>query len=153
RLPRVSRVALSDRDAEEHARSAHLMRPDRPDVWDAGLLDVLTQQSGSSHGAVARQLIGRALRRTAQKDRVVAVVDSLDVEDRLLAHVATVVSGPLSKGALLSAFVRVHESLQGDLRVGRNRQARQFSPDDLDGFAPDPSGDVVLADPIRGLAA
>jgi hypothetical protein len=79
-------IALLDGDAEQQPRGADLVRPGGGDVGHAGLHDVLAHDRRAGERAVARDLVGRALRRAAEQDRIVAVIDRLDVHHRLVAR-------------------------------------------------------------------
>src|SRR5262249_46793055 len=84
-----------------HARSADLVAPHRLHAGNAGISDVLLDGGRAHHRAIARHLVGtRAHRRHAHHDRVVAVIDRLDVEHRDLATAAGVVPGPFAARAL-----------------------------------------------------
>ena len=149
----VAAIALLDGDAEEHARAADLMRPDRGHVGHAGRRDVLADQRRAGDGAIARLLFGRALRRAADHDRVVAVVDGLDVEHRLLADVAAVVAGPFAERPFQLAFARLHEAFDDHLGVGRNRQTSDRALDHLDRLAAQAAGDIQFAHAVGHFAA
>src|SRR6267142_7209870 len=96
-LHRVPGIALLDRDRVQHAGTADLVTPDLLDARYAGIDHVLLDDGRAHHGAVARHLVGTgAHRRHAEQDRIVAVVDRLDVDDRHLANAARIVPGPFA---------------------------------------------------------
>src|SRR6266516_7589569 len=99
-LHRMPRVALSDRHADQHPRRADLMRPHRLHIGHAGFDDVLSEQRRARHRAVPRELVGRPERRAAEDDRIVAMVDRLNVEHWLRPYIAGVVAGPLAERPL-----------------------------------------------------
>src|SRR5487761_1086378 len=106
-LPRVTRIALIDSDREQKPRAADLVRPGGDHARDAGLLDVFAQQRGADDRAVAADFVRRPLRRAAEQDRIVAVVDGLDVEHGFGPQVAGVITGPLAERAFDARLVRL----------------------------------------------
>src|SRR6478735_9506728 len=98
RLYRVPGIALGDRERVQHARAADLMAPDGLDPGNAGIGDILLDRGRTHHRAIARHLIrASAHGRHAKHDRIVAMIDRLDVEYRDLPHAAGVVSGPFAE--------------------------------------------------------
>src|SRR6202043_3446881 len=93
----VAGIALLHRDGEEQPRVADLVRPRRGDAGHAGLLDVLAQQRRAHDGAVAADFVRWTLRRAAEQDRLVAMIDRLDVNHRLGPQIAGVIAGPLAE--------------------------------------------------------
>src|SRR5262245_66685033 len=93
----MSGIALPDRDRGELPRSPGFVTPCRDDIRQPGLLQFLLQQRRAHDRAVARLLFRRTLRGTAENDRVVAMINRLDVEHRFAAYVGAVVAGPLSE--------------------------------------------------------
>ena len=123
-LHRVAGIALLDRDAVEHARAADLVAPYLRDAGHAGIGDVLLDGGRAHHRAVARHLVWSAAhRRHAEHDRIVAVIDRLDVEHRAELGAAGIVAGPFAERAFDDALVRRDIALQHDLGAGRERQA------------------------------
>ena len=149
----VATIALFDGDADQQARGSDLVRPHRFDVGHAGSLHVLANERRARDGPIARQFVGGAEGWASEDDRVVAVIDGLDIEDRLLADVAGVVAGPLTERPLLLALLRIHKAFQRDLRVRRDGKAGDLARNDLHRFAAQAAHDVVLADAVRRLAA
>src|SRR3954469_19850050 len=146
-------IALVDRDREQQPRVADLMRPSRGDARHARLLDVLAQQAGSHHRAIAADLVRRPLRDAAQQDRIVAIIDRLDVEHGLGPQIAGVIAGPFRERALDALVAGLDEDLYDDLGVGRDRQAGDGAVDDLDRLAADAADDLVFADAVGHFAA
>jgi hypothetical protein len=63
-----------------------------------------------------------ALRHAAEQDRIVAIVDRLDVEHRLGPQVAGVIAGPLAERPFDALVAGLDEALDDDLGIGRDRQ-------------------------------
>src|SRR5437867_369573 len=78
-LTRVPRIALLDRDHVEEpaAPDAEAMRVDDP--RDAGGLRLAEQQRATEILAIAMRLVRWLVGRDAKQDRVVAVIDRLDL--------------------------------------------------------------------------
>src|SRR6476646_5924785 len=146
-------IALVDRDREEEPRVADLVRPRRGDARHARLLDVLAQQAGADHRAIAADLVRWSLRHAAEQDRIVAIIDRLDVEHGFGPQIAGVIAGPFRERALDALVAGFDEALDDDLGIGRNWQAGDRAIDDLDRFAADAPDDLVFADAVRHLAA
>src|SRR5829696_5557852 len=87
-------------------------------------------------------------RETAQ-DRIVAVIYRLDANHRHGGLVAGVVTGPLAKWTFGHKIIRRHFALDGDLRVGGNRQSGERPFDDIMRVPGDPAGVSVLVHPVR----
>ena len=107
----------------------------------------VTSTSGRTEGSARAWrmlrplLLGRPLRRAAEDDRIVAVIDRFDPDHRL-RHIgskrsARVISGPFAERAFGAGLDlgRGHEALEHDLRVGRERDAGRLAGDELDGPA------------------
>src|SRR5439155_7416062 len=92
------------------------------------------------------RLVRRLIRRSSEQDRIVPVVDRLNVDDRLLARTAGVVAGPLAERALHEPGVRRSEALDHNLGVGRDRQAGVLSADGLDRLATQAADPLHLVD-------
>jgi hypothetical protein len=60
-------------------------------------------------------------------DRIVAVVDRLDVEYRNLPHAAGVVAGPFAERAFRVGAVGRHVAFEHYLGIGRKRQPRHLA--------------------------
>src|SRR5436190_16696186 len=94
-LHRVPGIALLDRHRVEHARTADLVTPHLLHAGNAGIEHVLFYDRRAHHRAVARHLVGTGAHgRNANEDRIVTVIDSLDVDHGHVAHTAGIVSGP-----------------------------------------------------------
>src|SRR5439155_17758686 len=124
RLSRVARVALLDRDDVEQAAAADA---EAVRVGHAGYprrLELAQQQRRTEVLAVAVRLVRRLVRRDAEDDRVVAVVDRLDLEHRFGALAGRVVPRPLAERSLGGEAIVMEEADEHDLRRGRDRQLR-----------------------------
>src|SRR5579864_2415747 len=145
-LPGVAGIALLDGNDEQKPRAANLVRPGGCDAGDAVLLDVLAQQRRANDGAITADFVRRALGRAAEQDRVVAVIDGLDVQYRLGPQVAGVIAGPLAERAFDAYVVGLDKTLDHDFGVGRYRQPGDRPFDHLDRRAADAADDVEFAD-------
>src|SRR5262249_3735111 len=127
-LHRVARIALRDRHRVQHARGADLVAPHLIHARHAGIDHVLLDDGRAHDGAIARHLVrAGAHRRHAEQDRVVAVIDRLDVDDRDLTHAAGVVAGPFAERPLRVGLARLDVAFDHDLGVGRKRQPRDLA--------------------------
>ena len=134
----------------EHARAADLVAPHLLHARHAGIGDVLLDGGRAHHRAVARHLVGTAAhRRHAEHDRIVAVVDRLDVEHRDLAHAAGIVAGPFAERPFRMRAVGRHVAFEHDLGVGREGQAGDLAAHHLDRFAAQAADEVELEHAVR----
>jgi hypothetical protein len=110
---------------------------------------------GRAHdGAIARHLVGaRPHGRHAQHDRVVTIIDRLDLEHRDWAHAAGIVSGPLAEPPLCVSAVGRHVAFQHDFRIGRKRESGHLAADHLHRPATQPPDEIELEYAIGRLQA
>src|SRR5262249_49994188 len=127
-------------------------RPGRRHPGHARLLDILAQQRGADDSPIATNLVGRTLRHAAEQYRIVAIVDSLDVERGFGPQVAGVIAGPFAERAFDTLVIALDETLEHDLGIGRDRQPGDGRFDDLDGLAAHAAHDLILAHPVGHLA-
>jgi hypothetical protein len=78
-------------------------------------------QRRADHGAIATNLVRRTLRHATEQNRIVAVVDRLDVEHRFGPQVAGVVAGPFGEWPFDALVAGLDEALEHDLGIGRDR--------------------------------
>src|SRR5262249_519658 len=128
------------------------MRPGCVHIGHTGLLNVLAKQRRASDGAVARQFVGRTLRGAAEQNWIIAVIDSLDVEHRLRARVAGIVTGPFAERPLVHALFGVHKSLEDHFGVGRDWKSGDLSGNHLQWSAAHSANEIVLAGAVWSLA-
>src|SRR5579862_645411 len=85
-------------------------------------------------------------RRAAVQDGVVAVIERLDVDDRLGGFLGLVVASPFAEGTLhqVLGLGREHLAFDGDLGTRGNRQAGSLPFDDRHRLAREEAGVVVL---------
>src|SRR6266446_2874716 len=86
----------------------------------ASLGDILAHDRRARQRAVAGDFVGRALRRATEQDRIVAMIDRLDVHDGLVADIAAVIAHPLAERPFRLDVTGLDEALDDDLRIGRN---------------------------------
>src|SRR5579864_8089207 len=152
-LPGVAGIALLDGNHEQEPRAANLMRPSGRDAGHTGLLDVFPQQCRTNDGAITADFVRRTLGRAPEQNRIVAVIDRLDVQYRLGPQVAGVIAGPLAERSFDAHVVGLDETLDHDFGVGRDGQPGDRPFDHLDWSTADAADDVELADAVRQLAA
>ncbi len=142
-LSGVARVALPDRHAVQQARGADLVAPHPGHVGHAGGGERLLDHRRAQHRAVAAHLVRSAAhRRHAQQDRVVAVVERLDLQDRFRVLAAGVIAGPLAERTLHLVVAGAEMALDHHLGVGRERQAGDPARNAVQRRAPDAADDV-----------
>ena len=131
----MASILLLDGDHDEEG----IVHIDAGDARHARSFELLPQDAAlETHRMVRR---ARPLRRHVQQDRVVAVVDRLDADDRLLVGVTLgtdrVIARPLAERSFHVRFGlgRRHLALDHDFGVRRDRQAGERSADHLDGAA------------------
>ena len=144
-------VALPDRHHRKEPRPAHLVAPHAGHVGDARQGELLVDRRRAQEGAVVGQF-GRGLdRRGAEENRVVAVVERLDLHHRLFPLRAGIVARPLAERPLRQPVARVHKPLDHDLGIRGDGQPRRGADEDLDRLADEAAGDVVLVLAVRDL--
>src|SRR5581483_409192 len=95
----------------------------------------------------------RTTRASAAEDRIVAMVDALDANDRLRTRRAGVVAGPFAERAFGLDVVGLHEALDDDLRVRRERQAGGLALADFDRRALESAGVVEFRHAVVDLVS
>src|SRR5438045_201531 len=150
-LARVSRVALLDAHRVEEARTADLVAPDALDSRDPDRLELRPQQRRPEERPVEGLLVGRLVRRRAEDDRVVAVIERLDLHERLGPRITGVVARPLAERTLDDLLFRIHPALDDDLGIGREREPGDRSFDNAIRLAAHAAGPVVLGQPELDL--
>src|SRR6267142_3658661 len=146
-LTSVSGVALLDAHGVEEPRAADLVAPHALDAWNSDRLELRPEQCRPEERAVEGLLVRRLVRRRAEDDRVVAVIDRFDLHERLGPRVAGVVAGPLAERTLDDLLFRIDPALDDDLGVGREREPGDRSLHDAIRLAADATGPVVLGQP------
>src|SRR6185503_21140825 len=91
-LARVSGVTLLDAHRVEEPRPADLVAPDTLDPRHPHRLELRAKESRSEERAIEGLFVRRLVGRRAEHDRIVSVVDGLDLHDRLRARIAGVVA-------------------------------------------------------------
>ena len=138
----------------QHARGADLVAPDLVHARHAGIDHVLVDDGRAHHRAVARHLVGAAAhRRHAEQDRIVAVIDRLDVEHRDRPHAAGVVARPFAERAFRMRLAGRDVAFQHDLGIGREGQPRHLAAHHLGRAAAHAADDVELEGAVGRLDA
>ncbi len=121
----MSRVTLLDGDHRKRPGLTAVNEAPNPfDFGDAGFLQLLPERRRTErYREVTRR---RFERRRAEQDRIVAVVNALDLHDRRLADVGVgEIAGPFAEGTFfrhLCVFHRQNIAFEHDLCVRRQRQ-------------------------------
>src|SRR5262249_30369507 len=101
----VARVHLTDRDHRHQSTTAGFVRPDSYHTGHTGPLELVPDQRRTQRAAEKGVVVGRFARNTAEHDRIVAIQDRLDVDDRLRFATAGVIAGPFTERAFLPQLV------------------------------------------------
>src|SRR5687767_8948800 len=143
----VTGIALLDchNDHETLSRGRQI---DAADIRDARPLHGVPNGSGAKTGPV-HAVNSRLKGRSAADDRIIAIVESLDPNERLGPLRARVITRPFPKGTFRQTLTGGDLALDGNLRASRNMELRQRRFHDLDRLAQDTTGPVVLVDPER----
>ena len=144
----MARVHLLDRNGKPHAASAGLVRPDPADFGNAGGLQLLPNDAGASRAAIKRIVVRRNARNGAGHDRIVAMPERLDSDDRLQLSAAGIIAGPFAERALFNEIVFVDVAFEGDLRLGGDRQTRHRPANCANGLAEQAAGRFEFVLPI-----
>src|SRR6185369_7232674 len=150
----MARIALLDRDRDQHARGADLVRPDLGDIRHAGAAQLLLEHRRTHDRAIARHLIRAAAdRRHAENDRIVAVIDRFDLEYGLRALIGGVIARPFTERSFEFTIVVVQKTFENNFRIGWKRQPGDFAAHAFDRFAAHAADNVVFADAVWMLGA
>src|SRR6266571_7363229 len=93
-------IPLLDRDRVQQPAPADTEAVRIDDTGHAGGLELAQKERRSQVLAIAVGLVRRLVRWDSEDDRIVAVIDGLDVQDRLGALARRVVPGPLAERTL-----------------------------------------------------
>src|ERR1700757_2898732 len=116
-------IALLDGNAVEHTRAANFVTPDLAHFRHASIGHVLLDGRRAHHRTVARHLVGsRAHRRHAEQDRIVAVIDRLDVDHGTRLCAAGIMTAPFAERALDDLAVGMDIAFDYDLGARPNRE-------------------------------
>src|SRR5262245_4899247 len=105
------------------------------------------------HAFAEREIRRRAHRRGDAEDRIVAVIDALNLHQRLLARARSVITRELAEGSFLRLDGLDHLAFEHDLGMGRHRQAVKLAQHDLVRLAAVAAGIVVFAETEFELVA
>ncbi len=137
-------ILLLDRNHDEEG----VVHIGADDARHACRLELLPQDAAFEAHRVVRR--AGPLRRHVEEDRIVAVVDRLDADDRLLVGGALgadrVIAGPFAERAFEPRLDlgRRHLAFDDDLGMGRDRQPRERALDHLDRPAEHAAGAIEL---------
>ena len=90
-------------------------------------------------------LVDRLVLRRAGQDRIVAVQDGLDVDVGPILRVVRVIAHPFAERAFRLGLARHRLALDGDLAIGRDREAGIGPAHDIDRLAAQAAGDIEFA--------
>src|SRR5262245_6987825 len=148
-LTRVARITLLDRNNRQQARAARFVAPHAAHIGHARGFQFLPDHGRAREATHVIEFARRASRRRAQDDRIVAMIEPFDFHCRLRSGRACVIARPFTERPFIAQLVRRRLAFNDDLGVGRNRQARVFAFDDLDGKTLNAYDPVVFAHAIR----
>ena len=120
------------------------MRPDTFNFGNACGFELVPHRTAAISAAIKRIVIRRHGRNCAQQHRIVAVHKSFDPDRRFRVHVAGIVARPFPERSFIDHVVRINEPLEGNLGVGRDRQAGFRHVYDFNTLADQPAGAVVF---------
>src|SRR5919197_821084 len=152
-LARVAAVALLDRDRQEQPPAAALVGPDAAHVRNAGLHQGVVDHGRLHRGAPVGVVVRRLTGWRSEQDRVVAEVETRDIDGRDRHLAAGVVAGPFAIGPFGQQAVLADPTLDGDLAAGRYGQAGHIAADYFERAADHCAGVIELADAGRHLGA
>src|SRR5205814_9752244 len=152
-LPSVARISLLDGVDVERAAAAELVHPYAGDPGETRALDLVPDHAGFHHAFAEGEIGRRAHRRGDAKDGIVAVIDALHFDQRLLARTRGVISRELAERSLPRLDVFDHLPFEHDLRMGRDRQAVKLTERDLVRLAAVATGIIVFAEAESKLVA
>src|SRR5262249_54177395 len=124
---------------------AEFMHPHARDPGEARALDLVPDHAGFHHAFAEGEIRRWAHGRGDAEDWIVAVIDALHFDQRLLARTRGVISGELAERPLPRLDVLDHLPFEHDLRMGRHRQAIKLTEHDLIRVAAMATGIVVFA--------
>src|SRR5262245_4912360 len=153
RLARMAGIGLLDSDDVEHARAAEFVHPHAGDPRQSRALDLVPDHAGFHHAFAEGEIGRRAHRRGDAEDRIVAVIDALDLHQRLLAWARGVIARELAERSFLRRDVLDHLAFEHDLGVRRHRQAVKLAQHDLVRLTAVAAGIVVFAETEFELVA
>src|SRR5260221_9962719 len=107
-LARMAGIGLLDGDDVEHARAAEFVHPHAGDAGQSRALDLAPDHAGLHHAFAEGEIRRRAHRRGDTEDRIVAVVDTLDLDQRLVARARGVITRELPERSFLRRDVLHH---------------------------------------------
>src|SRR5260370_1351746 len=143
-LSGVAGIALLDGNYVEQPAAARFMTPNAANIRNTRSLQLLPQQRGAHEAAHIVELAGRPRGRRAEDDRVVAMIEPLDLDNRFGTPRAGVVSGPLSERAFIAFLAGHRVAFDHDLGRSREGQARVLAFNHLHRTALQSSDPVVL---------
>src|ERR1051325_2792946 len=152
-LARVARIALLDRDDEHETAAAGDRKPYALDVRHAGLFQLVPDKRRAEIRAIPAQFRRRTAWRRAQNNRVVAVIDALDLDDRLGTLVARVIAGPLAEWTFGPRLVENNVAFDRDLGSRRNREAGVLAFEDFERLAAHAADELVFRHAVGNFDA
>src|SRR5205823_3493541 len=132
----VAVIALLDRNDDERCAAggggSADVTPHSLDIWNVGLVEVIPDCRGAYGNAERNK--GRLHRRRAGENRIIAIIELLDANDRFVGCAVSIVARPLAEGPFrLNLFAwRRNFTFDGDLRCRRDRQPGHVAADDID---------------------
>src|SRR5262249_59751840 len=112
-------IGLPDGDDVEHARAAKFVHPYAGDPGQPCALDLVPDHARLHHAFAEGKIRRRTHRRGDAEDRIVAVIDALDFDQRLLARARGVIPSELAEWSFPRLDVLDHLSFEHDLGMSR----------------------------------
>src|SRR5213594_2537766 len=118
--------------------------PHSLDIWNVGLVEVIPDCRGAYGNAERNK--GRLHRRRAGENRIIAIIEFLDANDRFVGCAVSIVARPLAEGPFrLNLLARRRNfTFDGDFRGGGNRQSGHVAADDIDQRSPQSTNIIQL---------
>jgi hypothetical protein len=111
------------------------MSPGSLDPREASLLKLLLKEARTNYCSEPGVFIGWTLGRYSQNDRIVPVIDGLDIHDRFISDITSIIPCPFSKWPLPFPPLGIDKSFEHDLCMGRDGESCDLPPDDRIRFA------------------
>ncbi len=143
-LARVARIALANCDHREQPCVAFGRTIDPDNIGHTGALQLFPNHGRTPETLVKSRFRRRAAGRSAGHDRIVAKIHALDADHGLFAHVACVISCPLSERPFGFYIPRHTLPLDHNLGGGGHLESGLLQRHHVDRFALQPTGEIIF---------
>ena len=131
----MAKIPLLDGDHHEGSAGTGLVHPDTLDVWNTRAFQRVQQACRANEAALKQVRMRRLLASRAGHDRIGAIIDPLDIYDRLLPCATRIVAGPFSERAFKSSLLWRNPTFKDKLRTCRKRQPSDLALHTFKGLA------------------